>query len=207
MSHLTAEVFGNWAADSTGLIGFGNGFATVDALRARLLAGVYFCWTRPLPFGNEPTRPRKGGCGPPTLPGGWADVNGRLAETVVMTLDDTNVTVDPRQEMVIPRPPDDMACDHPRSSDARNTAILVSSVRGDLSDVPPRFSSSRIAGLEPTAAIRHRRGQCYRVQPHLLGCELRRHRSGDRCGAALRGSVAVAAGDAHQSDVGRHVDD
>jgi hypothetical protein len=37
--------------------------------------------------------------------------------------------------------------------------------------------------------------------------ELNRHRSGDHGNTALSGGIAVEAGDAHQSDVGRHVDD
>ena len=64
-----------------------------------------------------------------------------------------------------------------------------------------------VAGDQLAHAIGHRRRWRDGVDAHLLRRELHRHRAGHRRDPALRGGVAIAAGDAHQRDVRRHVDD
>src|SRR6266851_1255605 len=69
------------------------------------------------------------------------------------------------------------------------------------------LSQRGVAGNQPLDPLGHCRRGCDRVDPHLLRRIGDRQRTGNRCDAALRRGVAVAAGDAHQRDIRRHVDD
>jgi hypothetical protein len=95
------------------------------------------------------------------------------------------------------------------SSDARNTAIFAMS-SGSIRPIRCAAAIFVTRGLPASNRPRTRsvicHGWCDRIDPHLLRREFQPHRSRNRRDAALRSSVAIEAGNAHQRHIRCNVD-